>query len=205
MKRPEFRQLPKAWDRPPHSGIPNRNGDRNSAPIYTALGRAVSAWEGVQAAIAGVFAKLIAGDADLENRLIAFGDNSKVHDRAKQIKDEAVKFFARSFANGPQNPRELRAELKSVLAAYRGWAERRNDLAHGYVTPMRAPDYNDDDQPMRKFHSLLPSHSRITLWIHEQPIFNYVAAELRVFAKEFVALDKRMEALAARIGELADQ
>lgn len=197
--------MPNAWDRPFHSGIPNRNGDKRRAPIYTALGRAVSDWEGVQAAIANIFAALIAGDIDLENRLIAFGDNSRVHDRAKIIKDEAEIFFARKFGNGPRNPSVLRAELTSILSAYRGWAERRNDLAHGYVTRMRAPDYYDDHQPIRTFHNLLPSHSRINKWVHEEPIFNYVAAEIKLFAKEFVALDKRMESLAAKIIELADQ
>jgi hypothetical protein len=90
------------------------------------------------------------------------------------------------------------------MDAYRGWAERRNDLAHGYVTKAQGPDYSKEDQPTVTTYSLCPSHARSPKWPHSEPEYNYVASEIAAFATAFEVLDRRIEAAATRVSELKD-
>ena len=113
-----------------------------------------------------------------------------------------AKFFEGEFEETTPKVNSLKAEVEDVLTAYRGWADRRNELAHGYVTEARSPDYSVDDQPIVRNFALLPSHGRERKWINREPEYNYIAAEIEIFANEFEALDKRVEVLASAISKL---
>ncbi len=187
------------WDRPPGSKAPCRPGDRTDTPLFTALGRAVSSWEGVQAATANVYCSFLDScGPEFEARVGAFGEVSKVHQRAKQLTQIAEEFLLREAVPIAQ-ANDIRIELRGLMAAYRGWAERRNDLAHGYVTSAESPDYTDDHQPLITTHSLLPSHARTQKWVFAQPEFNYAASEIETFARAFQELDDTLELLASKI------
>lgn len=147
-----MKQMP--WDRPEGSRVPNRQGDRVDTPIYTALGKAVSAWEGVNAAIASLFHALHAGD---EQEVEAFGDVLKVHERAKALRKECAIFLDADFGDRRDQAARLKKSMKQVTGAYCEWAARRNELAHGYVTEARSPDYSDTEQPIITVYALLPS------------------------------------------------
>jgi len=97
---------------------------------------------------------------------------------------------------------KINADIEAVLASYRGLAERRNDLAHGYVTEFRAPDYEDEDQKIVTFFLLMPSQARTNKWFNAQPEFNYVASEIDDFARRFQQLDEQIEAIALRLEQL---
>lgn len=183
-----MKQMP--WDRPEGSRVPNRQGDRVDTPIYTALGKAVSAWEGVNAAIASLFHALHAGD---EQEVEAFGDVLKVHERAKALRKECAIFLDADFGDRRDQAARLKKSMKQVTGAYCEWAARRNELAHGYVTEARSPDYSDTEQPIITVYALLPSHARLGSWSHAEPEFNYLAAEIEVFARRFQELDARIE------------
>ena len=192
------------WDRPPYSAIPNRTGDLVSDPIYVALGKAVSAWEGVNAATAAMHYAMLDGDrSDLDNEAVkAFGSVSNVHERAKQLKERWERFFAADFGASRDEAAAIKAKLPELMHAYRGWAERRNDLAHGYVTEAHSPDYTDPDQPIVANYALCPSHARTEKWPHVEPEYNYIASEIEAFADEFAKLDQWIEAVAERIENL---
>lgn len=179
--------------------MPNRQGDREDTPIYTALGKAVSAWEGVNAAIANLFHALHAGD---EQEVEAFGDVFKVHERAKALRRECANFLDADFGERRDQVARLKKSMKQVTGAYCEWAARRNELAHGYVTEARSPDYSDEELPIITVYALLPSHARLGSWSHAEPEFNYLAAEIEMFALRYRELDARIEVLALAVAEL---
>jgi bifunctional non-homologous end joining protein LigD len=71
--------------------------------------------------------------------------------------------------------------------------------AHGCVTESRHPNYTHDHQPIITTYTLCPSHGYSKRWMpHMEPMYNYIASEIDVFAEGF---DK----LAVRIAEFAQQ
>ncbi len=195
----------KLWARPEASSIPNRPGDREEEPLYAALGRAVSDWEGLSAVTAALHRALLLDEdrADFDSVAVEqFGGLNKVHQRAKKIKDLSAHFFEAGFGSEASDADDLRTELPLLLAAYCGWAERRNDLAHGYVTRADGPDYEHEDQPIIATYALCPSHGRIPKWSHGEPEYNYVVEEIGTFAAAFRDLDRKIEVVANRIDSL---
>lgn len=190
-----------SWDRPLNSQIPNRPGDLSAEPLFLALGKAVSAWEGVQAATSSLYFSMSTQELDMdENPLFqAFGGMSLIHNRHKELMKKSEEFLSKlpKHHTGAGN---FRLRIKKVMASYVGWAERRNDIAHGYVTEAHAPDYDDPAQPIITVYSLCPSHARLSSWGHGEPEYNYVASELDEFSRQFRALDDRIEGV-ARLAE----
>jgi hypothetical protein len=187
------------WDRPPGSAIPNRQGDKSDVAIYTALGRALSAWEGVNAAANSLAHALHQhlGEAEREHELAAFHGQPKTHDRAGFLRRAGERFLAGEFGREQHDAvAKFKKDLSKDLGAYTEWAARRNDIAHGYVTEAITPDYSDPDQPIITVYALLPSHARPGRFHHEEPEWNYLASEIEVFAQRFHELDDRLERLA---------
>jgi hypothetical protein len=188
----------KPWDRPVGSLTPNRMGDRAAEPLFAALGKAVSAWEGVQAATSSLYFAMRIGSAPAEadSGFQAFGGLNQVHKRRQELEERSRLFLAQHFGHNAEAVIRFGAELKSVLSAYVGWAERRNDIAHGYVTEAQTPDYCDPEQKIITVYALCPSHARIARWPHSEPEYNYVAADLEAFTESFRHLDDQFESLA---------
>lgn len=189
------------WNRPLNSTIPNRPGDLVSEPIFLALGKAVSAWEGVQAATSSLYFSMLTQDFDTDEdpQYQAFGGLKRAHERHNELMEKS-KAFLLKFPEHHTGARNFRLRIKKVMASYLGWAERRNDIAHGYVTEARTPDYGDPEQPIITVYALCPSHARLSRWIHGQPEYNYVASELAEFSRQFQKLDDRIEGV-ARVAE----
>jgi hypothetical protein len=192
------------WDPPLGSRIRNRTGDRVPEPIYTALGRALSAWEGVNAALNSLFYALHQIDEEDERERVsqAFAGQPKVHDRAQILRIHGNNFLAANFGSNRDAAGKLKRALRMALGKYVGWAARRNELAHGYVTESLSPDYSREDQPIITCYALLPSHAREHRWFHAEPEYNYLAEEIEEFGKRFVYLDNEFEKLANQVVEL---
>jgi hypothetical protein len=112
--------------------MPNRQGDRLAEPLFAGLGRAVSAWEGVQAATSSLYFAMRIGGIGSEDYpgFQAFGGLNQVHKRRKELEERSRPFLAQDFAD-KEAVATFIVGLKEVLAAYLGWAGRRNDIAHG--------------------------------------------------------------------------
>lgn len=192
------------WDRPPESAAPNRQGDYYSEPIYTALGKALSGWEGVNAAANSLYYSLQAhlGPSDKESAAKKFEGLPKTHDRAQLIRQAAAAFLDADFGERRDEAAKFKKQVKSVLSQYVGWVARRNELAHGYVTVAQCPDYTKDAQPTVTVYALFPSHARTDRWYSAEPEWNYLAKEVGEFAYQFLHLDDALEALARRAAEL---
>lgn len=192
------------WDRPPGSSTPNRQGDYAAEPIYTALGRALSAWEGVNAAANSLFhalhSHMVPAERDAATK--AFDGHQKTHDRAQILRNAGTEFVAANFGQMRDEAAKFKKRHKELIGQYVEWVARRNDLAHGYVTEAQSPDYSREDQPIVTVYALLPSHSRADRWYHEEPEWNYLASEIEEIARRFRFLDEELEKLACKVESL---
>jgi hypothetical protein len=190
------------WDRPSVSMIPNRQGDRSAEPIFTAIGRALSAWEGVQVAVLQFYLALTDNRSqEREDEVQAFIERPNLDIVRKKCLD-AVPAALERLMVPLTDGREIKNVINSALSGYHGWGQRRNDLAHCFVTEAASPDYSDPDQPIVMCYSACPSHARLGLWPFGEPKFSYLAADIERFATEFSALDARFENLARRLDQL---
>jgi hypothetical protein len=175
------------WDVP--YAAPLRPGVKNEDELFLSVGRALSRWEGLEAEMGGLYA---AFTTSLDDRYIApairaFGTVTNTNARAEMISHAAEAFFY------PLGMEELETELKDILKSYRGWAGRRNDIAHGCSTASQHPDYSDDDQPIITSHSLCPSHGHSRKWeMNMEPTYHYIPPEIDAFGDAFDALCLRV-------------
>jgi len=192
------------WDRPSGSFAPNRQGDRSDGPIYMAHGRALSAWEGVNAAVNSLAHALHRHlpEREFELAINTLDNLLKTHERARFLREAGLRFLSGNFGHQHAAAAKFKKIPSREMGAYTEWVARRNELAHGYVTEARSPDYADPNQPITTFYALLPSHARADRWFHEEPKWNYLADEIEMFARRFKELDDRIELLASKAGEL---
>jgi hypothetical protein len=116
--------MPQPWDVPPAPG----SGDSHEDAISLAVGRALTSWEFIEEALADIFAIFVKADvADPEKApaLRAYGSVITARGRADMLQAAGEAHF---FSN--QAP-QLESDFKAVLRSYRGFAGRRNDVAHG--------------------------------------------------------------------------
>ena len=193
------------WDRPPSSSLSIRQGDDFEEPIFTELGRALSAWEGINAALNSLHQsfQIHLGESEREAATNSFEPLKKTDERALAVRKLAGLFLAADFGDRRDDAARIKKKLNLALSSYVGWATRRNELAHGYVTSAQCPDYRLAEQPTITVYALLPSHARTDRWYHAEPEWNYLAAELREFAHRFSLLDEALEALARQVAELS--
>jgi hypothetical protein len=194
------------WDRPLGSASPTRQGDDFEEPIFTELGRALSAWEGANAAINSLHQALLMnlGQTEREAATSSFELLQKTHDRAQSVRHIAASFLAADFGERRDDAARIKKKLYSALSSYVEWAARRNELAHGCVTSAQCPDYRLSEQPMITVYALLPSHARTDRWYHAEPEWNYLTTEIREFARRFSLLDEVLEGLARQVAELTN-
>jgi hypothetical protein len=96
----------------------------------------------VQAAVTEVFFSILDHQEDEldQKALDEFGQILRVPNRAKALRGRADQFLAQATEIEEGFEAMFRSALSSLLKAYEGWTQRRNDLAHGYVTEREAPD-----------------------------------------------------------------
>jgi hypothetical protein len=204
--------MPNPWDIP--VSAPLRPGNQTPDDIYLAVGRALTKWEGLEAEMSALFAVVT---SSTEQRYYvpatqAYGAINGTAARAEMIAKAAEAFFLelRALVDDDELRTDLstfEAELKEILAAYRGWAARRNDIAHGYVTESQHPDYAADRPSaggppvMATTYSLCPSHGNSRKWhlITVQPQYHYIATEIDQFADAFDNLGHRVSDFSARL------
>jgi hypothetical protein len=94
----------------------------------------------------------------------------------------------------------LESELKDILKHYRGWAARRNDIAHGCSTASDHPDYGDDDQPIITTYCLCPSHGHSRKWgLNLEPVYHNIPSEVDAFGEAFKDLADRVAEFLERL------
>jgi hypothetical protein len=204
--------MAETWDRPLGSGIPNKPGDSDPNTLFLALGKAVSAWEGVQVAVSSLYTSLVTVShlESEEEARSAINSSQLVHIRAQRLLLAANDAAEYLFDVEQHEKKKFILRVEKLAQRYRGWAERRNDIAHGYVTEASHPDYSLEDQPIITTFSLCPSHARQTSpfskdsrWHYGESDYNYRAEDLDRFTDAFARLDKDIEELATKLSRFS--
>jgi hypothetical protein len=175
--------MPSPWDKP--TSAPNRRGDTDANALYRSVGRALSAWEFMEAHLGSVYAALTLAPSEryFAPAMRAFGTVTNTFSRAEMITHAAEAFFFLEYSRAKDECDVLHTELKEILKHYRGWAARRNDIAHGCVTESGHPDYTRDDQLIITTYTLCPSHGHSKKWmLHMEPMYN--SREFLIFRPE---------------------
>jgi hypothetical protein len=182
-----------AWDIPYAEKF--KVGDPSEDAIFVAVGKALSRWEGVVADLTSVFAVLTATDEpwNYNPAVRAFGTVQGAAAKSEMIQQGAEALFHNFERQLCVNCDSIRNELRGLLRECGGWGARRNDIAHGYVTESRAPDYTKDEQPIVSTFLLCPSHSASRKWPMDwEPAYKYRAAEIEKFGASFDELADRL-------------
>ena len=176
------------WDRPyiPKLAVGSITDDE----IYLSVGKAISAWESVEASYASIFAGFTSQHGiDHQPAVRAFGVVTTVMTRRHMIEAAADAFFRQYDEISDLRPsmEDHQAELKGLLQLYQGWSSRRNDVAHGFVT--KAVFVRDEDawiEPDKSMFLLVPSlgasRKRMIEWY---PDYQYRADHIDVFTYAF--------------------
>lgn len=166
------------WDIP---AWPTSTYDKDSEILMAAVGSALSAWQFVEGAIAGIFEWLVA-DGGPKHRYInsmspaerAYGSIISFDARAGMVEAAADAFF-----HVYKYP-ELHDRLKKIMTSCRGWSGRRNEIAHGQIA----------GSPISLNHCALwpMSSSARKFTVDHHPKFVYNSTQIREFEKHFFEL-----------------
>jgi hypothetical protein len=193
--------MPNPWDIP--VSTPLRPGVRNEDELFISVGRALTRWENLEAEIGSVYAALTTSPQEryVAPAIRAFGTVTNTNSRAEMITHAAEAFFHLT-ANADREEERLESELKDILKSYRGWAGRRNDIAHGCSTASQHPDYHDDKQPIITTYCLCPSHGSSRKWeLNMEPVYHYIPREIDAFGRAFDELCEHVADFASRLDQ----
>lgn len=110
------------WDIPPSD-----TGDPIPDPIYTSVGKALSAWEELEVEISCLFAVLIGLRRRSPEAYAAYAAGVGFSGRSTIVEKASEPFFIKH----PNQTDE--GDFTSMLIRLRGYSLRRNDIAHGVV------------------------------------------------------------------------
>jgi hypothetical protein len=190
--------MSESWDRPPRAAF----GDPSEDALYQWLGRALCAWEEYEVYLARLFAALSDLPMDAENTYKLYIDgNLNFSGRIQKIERAAEKFFKR-FPN-----QDDEGEFAAVLARSRGFADRRNDIAHSVVVPgLTAWDASKGafdkwirNKQLEEWWLLPPEYMAKKYTSGMRPTYAYVSANLTVFWQAFRSLIPPVQELAFRL------
>ena len=172
------------WDQPPFP----TSGDPDDAITYEGVGRVVSHWESLEFELARLYT-LFRGDPDGELLLDpkGYGSGRIFQERLKILNGAAEKFF---LSNPAQN---FEGGFSRIVNAVLGFADRRNDVAHGTVMPLENNSWvmhrfgKPKGGPPRQFLLVPPLH---VVRKHEDgvPKYAYSSAELKTLADNLILL-----------------
>jgi hypothetical protein len=177
-------------------------GDPNPELIFQAVGKALSNWEGLVADLTSIFAVLTAIDEpwSFNPAVRAFGSVQGAAAKSEMVQQAAEALFHNFETQLNVDCDVIRQEMKGLLREYNGWSNRRNDIAHGYVTETKMPDYTNDVQPIISTFLLMPSHTTSRKWPMDwEPSYKYLASEIDAFGVAFDELAARVEIFAKKL------
>ncbi len=110
------------WDRPPLT----RNGDEEQDVTYAYVGRILSRWEALEFELSRLYS-WFCGETDETDLEREYGNGRIFNERADILSAKAKEHFVRN----PDQKSE--ATFDELLKQARGYAARRNDIAHGIL------------------------------------------------------------------------
>jgi len=178
------------WDLPPYPLY----GDQDQAVLYEWLGRTLESWERVEFELACTYS-LCVGDPEW-TKVQEYGAGKIFRERIAALEEVARAFFVRR----PNQQHE--GQLRQLILACRGFADRRNEIAHSMIMDVSGFLFWQDKlllvAPYGPQFLLVPPY--YLLRKHNAsglPAFGYSSWELRI-------LQKRLVDLLIQIGDFND-
>jgi hypothetical protein len=115
------KNTPQPWDKPPY---PPTNGDPSPAPIHTAVGMALSQWESLENAMTILFCGITGMPFFIAIQI--YGSLPSSASKQSMIRAAGNARF--------HNAKEYRGFFNTIMNVTGKFLERRNNIAHGFVT-----------------------------------------------------------------------
>lgn len=192
------REPPLIWGDPPMSEV----GDGDADPIFTAIGRALTAWEIVETNLAFLFSRFCSGSrgegvTGVSGR--AYGAVPSGNTRRDML-EEVAEMYSRY-----ENDKFDMATFKSVLGHYSNAVRSRNNIAHGVVTEITGADGKHGGWYLTPSPYLTKRNVRVDKWPQGPETgksgqypwwsYRYVAADIASFTERY----KRLAEIVGRI------
>jgi hypothetical protein len=195
---------PKPWDPPP----PPKTGDPRADITFIAIGRALTAREHFEESMAFLFAKFLGLKGNQLPAKRAYGSILTFRSRAEMVEAAAEAYFF----TDPEA--RLQKEVIGLINAARGFAPRRNEIAHGIVRRRTVPGgfiASPSGRVVQKLETwgfaVVPSDystKRTTLepptillaGIGHGPDYIYTSKEINDLTKKFTTLATQTDAIA---------
>ena len=175
----------KPWDRRPYP----QHGDQDQDEIYTAVGRALSAWERYEAALAFLLANLVGPNEIPLPAQRAYAAVRTSEARQEMLKAASIAYFLTR--TDCKTKDELQATFKDRLKEACAFCPRRNEIAHGVVDRFNEPG---------KTYALFPPYGSLKARdAFGKAEYCYTAADLEHYKSAFEGLRDPVIHLAALI------
>jgi hypothetical protein len=187
------------WDRP---SIP-ANGAIAADEIYVHVGRALSAWEEFEIDLSWLYAALTGMPLHTQASYHAYMEKADNYNgRSRNLVKAANEYFVRH----PNQQEE--AQFCEIITVAKGWAARRNDIAHSVVRPVyrgyQTADGGSFDEWARRPEEYLlypPEYAEGKFNDIGQPAYAYGVADLIHFAGIFRGLGPMANRLSLQLVE----
>lgn len=138
IKLPPTPRQQNPWDPAP----PPVEGDEDEDAIFLSVGKALSQWERLEHQMSNIFAAIVSKNADNPARW-AYGAVVASGTRADMLKGAAYIYFFPLMRTANEKKRgefeELQKQLDGLVDEVGKFAARRNNIAHGVVSPYFPP------------------------------------------------------------------
>ncbi len=175
------------WDRPPLTS----NGDADENITFSYVGRVLNQWEALEFELSRLYSWFCGktDDAWLERE---YGNGRTFSERADILTKKARECFVRA----PDQEQE--AKFDDLLKQARGYAGRRNDIAHGMLFPIHEITlFKDRIKPSllnRPHHAIIPPLFAVRSHTSSgYPEYAYASNEMRTVEARVRYLRGRVE------------
>jgi hypothetical protein len=177
------------WDAPP---LPTR-GNRSERVLYEAIGRALSTWEELETRLAGLYAAFCEQSQYDRATNNEYGAPANFRVRLAALERAGCRYFVK------RPHQDLEGEFAWLIRTADGWAQRRNDVAHGIVRFLHM--VRDPQATLLSGNPieccLVPPHFREAKYISpDTPAHILTSREINSFAIAFWPIIRRASDLA---------
>ncbi len=175
-------KVPKAWDRP----VPVAKGGGTPEPLLTAVGKSLSYWEHVENHLANLFAVFVGAEISRDRpapAIRAYGTIVSFRSRASMLDAAARAFFLQQPDLG------WRKTWTDLLEELSGFADRRNDIAHGAAELL----YDLREEKKLGFFLLPGLYASKKYPSDGPPAYRFSAKQVKQLAQQFSDLANKVE------------
>ena len=174
------------WDPTPWPEEGNAGHDE----IFISVGKALSNWELVENAIAGLFTIVTVGSyyAPTAPAIRAYSTVANASNRIQMVR-AAVESWQYLWKECPFGRNAL-----EILKECGEWAGRRNEIAHGIVDRLI-------DSPKNSWFLFPSFYNAKKRRLGERPAYRYTAADIEYYSRCFEDLHNRLNEVSSSLGE----